>query len=126
MINFRRNVLAGTGVELRYQMKRKGWLTTGLMHFPAGCNSLVQVKVSLIRRETPLVKEEIAPIDELFIALDDTTFPFIVDQKVTLNDEIVVEIANTDGANPHQISVIMTWASIRSIPEIAEIIAEGA
>ena len=75
-------------------------ITSVTMHFPAGCNALVDVAAghSNIR---------VCP-NEGFIALDDATPVMPVRETVRAGEELFVEIRNGDAINPHTISVIMT------------------
>jgi len=82
------------------------------MHFPSGCNALVQVRMLLGIGGTQI---QVTPIDDQFIALDDANYPFIVDREVSKDDIIYVEINNYDSVNAHQISVIVTFSTVRAI-----------
>jgi len=109
-INFRYNLPASTGVRLLYRLKKGGYLMEGLMHFPAGCNALVQVRVMLGIGGQQI---QVTPIDNQFIALDDANYRFIIDRRVSKDDIIYVEMNNYDAVNTHQISVIVTLSSER-------------
>lgn len=111
-INFRYDVPEATEVQLAYRLKKDGWLTDGFMHFPLGCNALVQVRMLL---EIGGVLKLITPIENEFIALDDANYPFLIDRGISRLDRIIVEIRNTDEDNEHQISVIITWSSERVV-----------
>jgi hypothetical protein len=111
-INFRYNIEPSKGVELEYEITEDGWLTEGFMHFPDGCNALVHVRVRLGISGTIV---QVTPIENDYIALNDANFPFLIDYQVHKKDKILVEIINYDSVNPHQISVIITWASERTL-----------
>jgi len=110
LINFRYTVPASKGVELEHEIKEAGYLADGFMHFPDGCNALVHVRVRLAIRGTII---QIAPIEDDYIALNDATINFRIDEKVEVKDKILVEIINYDSVNPHTISVIITWSKER-------------
>jgi hypothetical protein len=107
-INFRYTVPAATGVQLAYRLKRSGWLRTGFIHFPSGCNALVYVRVLL---EAKGVLRQLAPIENEYIALDDANFPFEINTQIAKDERIIVDIENYDDTFPHQISIIIAWAS---------------
>lgn len=109
-INIRYDCPASTGVVLRWEIRKDGWLTDGFMHFPPGCNALVQVRMML---ETGGRRIEVTPIQNQFIALDDANYAYPIDIEVKMRDAVVVEINNYDAVNPHQISVIVNWSAAR-------------
>lgn len=106
-INFRRTVDPLTGVVLRYELTRKGRLSSGFVHFPSGCNGLVYVRV-LITSKKQYIKQ-VCPIGDEYIALDDANYPFHIDQPVEAGDLIFVEIYNHDATYQHTISTIITF-----------------
>lgn len=112
-INFRYEVPESTGVQLLYRLKRAGWLTEGMIHFPTGCSALVQVRM-LLGLSGKLI--QVTPIENQFIALDGPpNYVFPIDRQVAVNDEIWIELNNYDGTNHHQISVVISWATERYV-----------
>lgn len=109
-INIRYNCLKRTGVVLRQEIRRDGWLTDGFMHFPPGCNALVQIRMML---ETGGRRIEVTPRENQFVALDDANYAYPIDIEVKMKDAIIVEINNYDSVNAHQISVIVNWSTTR-------------
>jgi hypothetical protein len=75
-------------------------ITSITLHFPAGCNALVDVAVGHSNIH-------ICP-HEGFIALDDATPVIPVHETVRAGEQLFAEIRNGDAINPHAISVIMT------------------
>jgi len=67
-----------------------------LIHFPAGCNSLVEVFVNYKR-------SQIFPYGTTGIALDDATHNFAINQRVTKDEPLEVVVINHDTVNPHTI-----------------------
>ena len=83
------------------------------IHFPLGCLALVLVAFSNGGRQ-------ICP-EAGFIALDDATPTYPINEPVEGGDRLWVEIQNTDGANPHTISVNVTVVgTIGFLPEGSE------
>lgn len=121
-INIRHDCPDSTGVVLRWEIRKDGWLTDGFMHFPPGCNSLVQVRMML---ETGGRRIEVTPVRNQFIALDDANYAYPIDIEVRKRDAIIVEINNYDSVNSHQISVIVNWSTTRvpGVPEEAVLTA---
>ena len=109
-INIRYDCPKSTGVVLRQEIRKDGWLTDGFMHFPPGCNALVQVRMML---ETGGRRLEVTPIQNQFIALDDANYVYPIDIEVKMRDAIIVEVNNYDSVNAHQISVIVNWSTTR-------------
>lgn len=105
-INFRTEVEAGYAVRLAHKNKKSGKLTGGFMHFPPGCNAVVQVRL-LVSSPTAGQERQIIPIQDEYIALDDSQWEFELDEIVLKGDDILVDIRNT-GAADHKISVVVT------------------
>jgi hypothetical protein len=78
----------------------KGKITQITVHFPNGCNALVQVAVSW-------KGNQILPISG-FIALNDTTPQFSANTPVQNDDLLTVQINNGDAGNAHTITVIIS------------------
>lgn len=98
-IVFKKEVLALTE---SYELKRaemNGIVKDIIVHFPPGCSSLVDVRVFM---GTTQVLPRIG-----YIALDDATPTFGIQESIKSGDTIRVEWVNTDSTYPHTISVIV-------------------
>ena len=71
------------------------------IHWPPGCNALVEVAVGYSQDKRLLPEEG-------YLALDNTTPTWPVD-KDTESDTLWVEMRNGDAANAHTISVIVNY-----------------
>lgn len=109
MINqlpFRKEVAALQGVKLVTEVNFSGYIRSVLIHWPGGCNALVEVRVGLRG-------EQIVPTESgEFVALDDATImfppsPMMFDKQIVGGERIWVEIKNGDNSNAHTISVIV-------------------
>jgi len=74
---------------------------TVTIHWPPGCNALVEVAVGYSQDKRLLPEEG-------YLALDNATPTWNVN-KVTESDTLWVEIRNGDSVNPHTISVIVNY-----------------
>lgn len=104
-LNFRQDLSPLQGIRETQTVLTDGKITQIVMHFPSGCNGLVNVKV--LRGSSPIL-----PRDG-FIALDNTTEKFDLDIKVRRSETITVVYENTDGTYSHKISVI-----VQILPEV--------
>jgi len=98
-LNFRKTVQPLTS---EYEIKPStydGVIKEIIVHFPPGCNSLVEVKV--FHGTTQILPEKGG------IALDDATQGFIIEREVRSGDPIRVEWINHDDTYEHTISVIV-------------------
>jgi len=98
-LNFRKTVQPLTE---EYEVKPSpvtGIIKQVTIHFPPGCNSLVEVKV--FHGSKQIVPEKGG------VALDDATPSFILEEKVNLGDSIRVDYVNHDDTYDHTISVIV-------------------
>lgn len=106
-INFRVAVPPSTYMRLRADSPVTGRITHALFHFPAGCLSLVGIKVLLEGVEVWPIRGQ--------IALDDATpvyaFPS-PGQALKKNAHLDVEIENTDTTYPHTPSVLLTVVGV--------------
>lgn len=75
-----------------------GMLTGVTLHFPDGCNALVELICYIDQ-------EQILPLSR-FIALNNATKDFIVNKNVTKKSVFRVRITNRDAVNPHTPSII--------------------
>lgn len=89
--------LPGSGVTLVTKAPFDGYIRRVSIHWPDGCDALVDVKVG--KGVTAFCPRE------GFLALNDATpvYPFNIEIKE--GEEIWVELQNTDGANPHNVTV---------------------
>jgi len=77
-----------------------GIIRSAVLHFPPGCNSLVEV---FIHRKT----EQILPEGRVGIALDDATQVFQINEPVVHGEPIQVTAINHDSTYSHTITVIV-------------------
>ena len=77
-----------------------GKITRALIHFPAGCNALVEVEVWHKRKK-------ILPSTRYGVVLDNTTQPFELDEEINIGDAIEVITKNHDNTYDHTIVVIV-------------------
>lgn len=99
-IRFQETMAVLTGDRFFYTCPWNALNTNITMHFPSGCNALVDVAVGHSDKQTyPRTN---------FIALNDASPVFIVSELISDKEPIWVEIRNADGGNAHTISVILT------------------
>jgi hypothetical protein len=99
-VPFQQAVPALQGYTLQDVVPVTGKITQITVHFPNGCNALVNVAV--FWKNT-----QILPIAG-FLALNDTTPQFFVNTPVQKNDPLIVQINNGDAANAHTVSVVIS------------------
>jgi len=99
-VPFREQVPAATEREYEGLTPCKGFITAIIMHWPPGCNSLVQMAAGL--KGNWLVPSE----EGQYIALDAATLTFGMRVPCGDKERVWVVMRNTDGANPHTPSVI--------------------
>ena len=98
---FRETINALNEVELREPCPITGYITDVLMHFPEGCNSLVEIAVDYEgRRVCPRGADE-------YIALNNATEKFKVDYPVKSGRPVIVIVRNFDALNSHTPSIIL-------------------
>lgn len=96
-IPFTFNLAALQGVTLEEPAPFAGYIKEVNIHWPGGCNALVDVMVGHnIKQFCPR---------EGYLALNDVTPTYLFNVEVKEGDVIWVEIRNTDGVNPHNITV---------------------
>lgn len=98
-LNFRETVGTLSEITKAKTCQTKGTINQITMHFPSGCNALVDVAVFKN-------SQQIVP-DTGFISLNDATPQFFIDKPIDVGDEITVRFVNADSAWPHTISVIV-------------------
>ena len=81
-----------------------GKITYITLHFPDGCNALVELSCSVNQ-------EQILPVSG-FIALNNATKDFPVNMKVTKKSALRVLIVNRDAINPHTPSIIFNLEGV--------------
>jgi len=101
-IPFKQTVEPLTGYELEEDIPFDGYITAVLMHFPDGCNALVDVAVNVEHQRV------IPERENEFIALNDATPIFQCNFPVRAGNRIITYINNHDDTYPHAISVIVT------------------
>lgn len=90
----------GSGVTLREVAPFSGLIKQVTVHWPEGCNALVDVKVGHgVRQFCP---------NEGYLSLNDATPTYPFNEWVDDREEIWVELRNRDGANTHTITVTVT------------------
>ena len=101
-VNFRYTMPINSYVQLRARSPLTGLVTHLLIHYPAGCLSLVDIRVSVRA-------QQIYP-NVGWVALDDATplFRFSKGQPIERRDALDVEIQNRDTINPHTVTIILT------------------
>jgi len=99
-LNFRKTVQPLTKEYEVKTLEEYGTIKQITVHFPPGCNSLVEVKVFHGTRQ-------VLP-DKDGIALDDATPTFTIERDVNLGDPIRVEWINHDDTYEHTVSVIVS------------------
>lgn len=98
-LNFRKSIAA---LAEEYEIKRAIWdgtIKEIIVHFPPGCNALVEIKVW--HGSTQLLPEKGG------LALDDATPTFVDDREVRAGDPIRVEWVNHDDTYSHTVSVVV-------------------
>lgn len=99
-IKFKETLTALTGDKFTYICP---WNATNIgvaMHFPSGCNALVDVAIGHSDKQ-------IYPRSG-YISLNDASPVFSVSEDIANEELIWVEINNADGGNSHTITVILT------------------
>jgi hypothetical protein len=92
-------VPAATGVILNQMPPFDGYIREVKIHWPPGCNAFVDVRVGHGTKQ-------FCPF-EGFLSLDAVTPTYPFNEYVEHTENIWVEIQNTDGGNPHTISVMI-------------------
>lgn len=110
LIPFARNLpiagLAGSGVVLTEIAPFTGYIKEIRPHWPDGCNALVDIRVGR-------GVEQFCP-REGYLALNDVTPPYRFNIPVQEGEDIWAEMINTDGGNPHNITVTVLLESLES------------
>jgi hypothetical protein len=103
VLSFNRNLVIGENVRLRDQVPFDGWLQLVTIHWPGGCNALVDVTVIY-------GSQQFLP-DAGFLALDDVTKDYWYGKQkwVLQNQPIIVHMRNRDALFTHNITVTVTF-----------------
>ncbi len=99
VIRFVETVAAASGVEVFQDTPAGGIVKDVLIHWPPGCQALVDVAVS--HQQTQFCPRE------GYLNLDDVTPTFKTEERVENGEEFKVEIRNADALNPHTITVVI-------------------
>ena len=91
-----------------------GVLDSAIIHFPAGCNSLVEVFINHKTNQILPAAVTGGTQGNIGIALDDTTQSFDINLTIKRGDPLEVIIMNHDEVNTHVISVILKVSNIKS------------
>lgn len=96
-IPFSYNLAVLQGVTLMEYAPFSGYIKEVCIHWPLNCNALVDVRVGHgVKQFCP---------DEGYLALNDTTPTYPFNEWIKDHEEIWVELRNTDGLSPHNITV---------------------
>jgi len=95
-----------TGTRAVKSSPLTGRITQLVLHFPDGCNALVDVAIG--HKDTWVCPNEI----DTFIALNDATPVLTVNEPIEKGEEMWLVIRNTDGGNAHAISVTFTIVGV--------------
>ena len=108
-LQFAQNVPLASGVRLTDEAPFRGEVEEVLIHWPLGCNALVDVRCGH-------GNEQFLPAHEgEYLALDSAAPQFAVKGVLVADhEEIWVEILNRDGGWPHFITVV--WKLTRREP----------
>ena len=100
LVRFRQTVLPLQGIILTQEAIIDGYIKEVKIHWPNGCNALVDIRIfhNAI---------QFCP-HEGFLALNDATPTYPFNEYVGHNENIRIEIANTDAGAPHAITVTVT------------------
>ena len=103
----RKNISTLSEEKASDRIENSGTITQCVMHFPPGCNALVEVRMLHNGKA-------ICPVDG-YIALDETTPVFGLLEPCREGDTITAEFINHDESYEHTISVIVSIESEKHI-----------
>ena len=101
-VNFRQTVQPLTGIRLEKPSPLKGNIVQLILHWPDGCDALVDVAVG--HKGTWVYPHQV----DTFVALNDATPVITVNEPIEKSEAIWVIIRNTDGREEHSITVTAT------------------
>lgn len=84
-----------------------GIVNSAILHFPSGCNSLVEVFINLKSNQILPSPVMGGTTSNVGIALDDTTQSFNVNIPIERGDPLEVVINNHDEDNDHTNSIVI-------------------
>jgi hypothetical protein len=85
----------------------KGVINSCILHFPPGCNALVEVFLNIGSKQILPSPARGTGAGNVGIALDSTTQSFNISEKVDKNDPIELVVINHDNTEEHTISAIL-------------------
>lgn len=85
----------------------KGIINSCILHFPSGCNSLVEIFLNIGTRQILPYPVKGSGATNTGIALDNTTQSFAINEAVDKNDPVELVINNHDDTETHTISAII-------------------
>lgn len=103
-------VAVTTKVTLQHEIPFDCLITSIAVHFPSGCNSLVQVYLQKADGA------KIFPYKGEYIALDGATEVFYTQYFLASGTRLQTVISNTDDSNTHNVEVITTIQRLSVIP----------
>jgi len=103
-VPFAYDLAALQGVTLDEYAPFSGYIKQVSIHWPDGCDALVDVRLGHGTKQ-------FCP-DDGYLALNDATPTYPFNEWVDDHEEIWVEMRNTDGGNPHSITVTITLEGV--------------
>jgi hypothetical protein len=100
-VNFRQVLAALQGVRLTEIVPIDGIITSISLHFPLGCAALVNIAVGYQTKQ-------ILPMMQGFVALDNATPVYPINERVKKNDTLWCVMTNGDAINAHTPTVAIT------------------
>ncbi|MDD5778498.1 MAG: hypothetical protein PHU95_03525 [Candidatus Thermoplasmatota archaeon] len=96
-IDFRFTLAIGQGIRMSEPAPVDGFITEVTMHYPDGCNGLVDLALKY-------KNVNVFPLTD-YVALNDATQTWMIRQPITKKNPIWVEMRNRDTLNTHTPSV---------------------
>ena len=100
-IVFKHTVAALAGLTDHQRIPMLKMVRTITIHWPDGCNALVDVAVGYSQDKRLLPEEG-------YLALNGTTPTWTINKEID-SDTLWVDIRNSDASNPHTISVVVNY-----------------
>jgi len=110
-INYRITTSSLNTQRLTRYCPEEGIFDSAILHFPAGCSSLVEVFINHRTNQVLPASARGGTQGNIGIALDDTTQSFDVNVPVDMGDPLEVVIINHDDTNAHTLSIILKISS---------------
>lgn len=93
-------------IKLAEPSPLRGKITSVTFHFPDGCDSLVNIAFGH-------GEDWVCPSERnTYISLNNATPTFPTDEPIEKGEQLWMVIRNTDGTNPHIVSVIPTIVGV--------------